>query len=123
MRSHGVPNFPDPGPSGGIHLSSDINPQSPAFESAHQACTKLLPGGGPGAQQPSKQAINQTLAISECMRRHGVPGFPDPTLKPPSSSAGYSLLEDRGGVVLAVPDTIDPGSPAFRQAATACGFR
>jgi hypothetical protein len=29
---------------------------------------------------------------------------------------------DRGGVVIAMPDTIDPQSPAFVKAATACGF-
>jgi hypothetical protein len=122
IRSHGVPNFPDPSPAGGIHLSSGINPQSPAFESAQQACTKLLPGGGPSSQHPSEQDKLQMLEISECMRRRGVSGFPDPTLSPPSSPAGYSLLEDRGGVVLAIPNTINMGSPVFKQAAAACGF-
>jgi len=53
------------------------------------------------------------------MRQHGVSGFPDPTLSLPSSPAGYSLLEDRGGVVLAVPSTINPASPTFKQAAAA----
>ena len=58
------------------------------------------------------------------MRRHGVSGFPDPTLTPPPSPnpSKYSIVEDRGGVVLAVPSTINPGSPVFKQAAAACGF-
>jgi len=58
------------------------------------------------------------------MRRHGVSGFPDPTLKLPpiADRAQYSLVEDRDGVVLAVPRTINTSSPAFKQAATACGF-
>ena len=122
MRSHGVPNFPDPSPGGGIHLSSGMNPSSPAFEAAQASCHKLLPGGGPGAAHPSAQAEAQTLKISECMRQHGVAGFPDPTLLLPSNPAGYSILDDRGGVVLAVPSTINPASPVFEQAAATCGF-
>ena len=124
MRSHGVPNFPDPsGAGGGFNLNgSGINPLSPAFESAQQRCFKLLPGGGPGAH-PS-QAMAQALQVSECMRHHGVSGFPDPTLKPPSiaNRGEYSIVEDRDGAVLAVPSTINPSSPVFKQAATACGF-
>jgi hypothetical protein len=123
MRSHGVPSFPDPSPGGGIHLTPGLNPSSPAFKAAQASCQKHLPGGGPGAQHPSAQAVAQTLKISQCMRQHGVSGFPDPTLKPPSSPAGYSILEDRGGVVLAVPSTINPASPVFKQAGAACGFR
>ncbi len=64
----------------------------------------------------------QTLEVSECMRRHGVSGFPDPTLTMPSNPTDYSLVEDMDGVVLAVPSTINLGSPAFKEAAAACGF-
>jgi hypothetical protein len=55
MRSHGVPNFPDPvvraGPGGrGIEMSvgganAGINQQSPAFQKAQQTCGPLM--GGP----------------------------------------------------------------------------
>ena len=62
------------------------------------------------------------VQTSECMRRYGVTDFPDPTLTLPSSPAGYSAVEDRGGVVLAIPNTINVASPAFQQAAKACGF-
>jgi hypothetical protein len=122
MRSHGVPSFPDPTSGGGIHISSGINPFSPSFKAAQASCRKLLPGGGPGAGHPSAQAKAQTLTISECMRQHGISGFPDPTLSLPSSPAGYSAIIDRGGVILAIPKTIDPRSPTFEQAAAACGF-
>jgi hypothetical protein len=124
MRTHGVPNFPDPSGGGGIQLSSSsgINPFSPAFKAAQQHCRKLLPGGGPPSGPPSAQAERAELGVSECMRKHGISGFPDPTLKAPSSPAGYSAIEDRGGVILAIPSTINPQSPGFQQAAKACQF-
>lgn len=124
MRSHGVPNFPDPSGGGGIQIQagSGINPQSPAFQSAQQACAKLLPGGGPGRAHPSEQAKTQMLQTSECMRQHGISGFPDPTLSPPSGPAGFSQVIGRGGVFVAIPNTINTGSPAFKQAAAACQF-
>lgn len=58
MRSHGVPNFPDPivetGPGGhgiGIRIGgpgSGLDPSSPAFQAASKICQPLsvLPGGG-----------------------------------------------------------------------------
>ena len=125
MRAHGVPNFPDPSGGGGIHIQvgSGIDPQSPAFQAAQTACAKLLPGGGPGSHHASERDKVAMLQISECMRRHGVSGFPDPILTPPASPAGYSLLENRDGVILAIPNTIDIGSPVSKQAAVTCGFR
>jgi hypothetical protein len=46
MRSHGVTNYPDPGSNGATHISpsSGINPQSPAFQRAQQACQSIMPG-------------------------------------------------------------------------------
>ena len=124
MRSHGVPNFPDPSGGGGIHLElgSGVNPLSPAFKTARVACAELLLDGGFGNQQPTAQQIDAARRTSQCMRQHGVSGFPDPALKPPSSPAGYSILENRGGVIVAVPSTIDPSSPVFVLAAKACQF-
>jgi hypothetical protein len=53
MRSHGLPNFPDPKPSGGgvglvIGKNSGLDPNSPQFKTAQQACKTLLPGQGKG---------------------------------------------------------------------------
>lgn len=124
MRSHGVTNFPDPSGRGGINLSgsSGINPFSPSFKAAQASCSKLLPGGGPANHKPTEQDKEQMLRISECMRQHGVTNFPDPTLTPPASPAGYSQLLDRGGVILAIPNTIDAQSPGYQSAAKACHF-
>jgi hypothetical protein len=45
IRSHGVPNFPDPKlHGGGIDLGEATN--SPQFKAAQKACGHLLPGGG-----------------------------------------------------------------------------
>jgi hypothetical protein len=65
MRSHGVPDFPDPSAGGGIHLSPGTNALSPAFKAAQVSCHKLLPGGGPGAAHPTAQspAFKQAAAV------------------------------------------------------------
>jgi hypothetical protein len=110
MRSHGVPSFPDPGsPGGGPGSNSAINKQTPAFVSAEQTCNKLQPGGRPkGTPLPEAQRV-AALAWAQCVRKHGVPDFPDPTF--PSS----------GGMFISAAPGFDPESPAFKQAQAACG--
>lgn len=122
MRTNGVPNFPDPKGGGGIQLSAGINPAAPAFKAAQSKCRHLLPGGGPPTGPPSAQAKLKALRVSQCMRRHGVTNFPDPTDTPPSSPNGYSQILDMAGAVLAVPSTIDVQSPVYKAAAKACAF-
>lgn len=110
MRSHGVKNFPDPQISGnGISMKiggPGLNPNSPAFQSAQKACQKYQPvptaANGKGAD-PTKVA-----AWAACMRSHGLPHFPDPTI-------------DNGVLKLNLTGTgIDPQSSAFQNATTAC---
>jgi hypothetical protein len=123
MRSHGVPNFPDPAGGGGkieIQIGSGINPASPSFQHAQKMCGTLLPGGGPGGGQASAKVKEQMLQTSECMRAHGVSGFPDPTSSPPSNITDYSAVFGRNGSFIAIPKTIDVTSPVFKQAAAAC---
>ena len=127
MRTHGVPNFPDPTSGGGgiqlsIGVNSGINPRSPTFQSAQTACQHLQPGGGPSFGRPSAQAVAQALEMAQCMRAHGISGFPDPTTHAPSSPAGFGLVMGRDGVFLTLPRSIDPRSPAFQRAAATCHF-
>jgi len=124
MRSHGVTNFPDPGAQGGINLDgTNVNPFAPGFRAAQSSCHKLLPGGGPSTRPATEQQKQQFVAASECMRSHGVTGFPDPTTKPPTSPRGYSIIEGIGSnLFLLVPSTINPSSPAFQHASKACNF-
>ncbi len=64
MRSHGVPNFPDPefhSSGGGVRVriggkGSGIDPNSPQFKAAQKTCQSDLPrpkGAGPGGGGPS----------------------------------------------------------------------
>jgi hypothetical protein len=55
---------------------------------------------------------------ARCMRAHGVSGFPDPTLTPPS---GANVM-DEGGVFFVLPTGFAPNAPAVRHAAHACGL-
>jgi hypothetical protein len=126
MRSHGLPTFPDPKQVGsGIEIpgsQSGMNPQSPAFKSAQQSCRHLLPGGGRPTHADQERVLARMLHISQCMRAHGISGFTDPTLTPPSSRAGYAAIMSNDGVWLAIPDSIDVRSQPFEQAAAACNL-
>ncbi len=120
MRSHGVPNFPDPGTGRSVNAApgSGLDPAAPAFQSAQSTCNKLVPGGGPRsgpAPAPSASDLHAALVWAECLRKHGVPDFPDP------STSGNQGLFFRG-IVFAVRPGFNPQAPAFKQAQAACGF-
>jgi hypothetical protein len=84
MRSHGVPNFPDPNSSGEIPKDKVVtavvgDPQSPA---AQRACQHLIPESGLGPPQtatPTRTRLADALSFAKCVRAHGFPSFPDPT--------------------------------------------
>ena len=83
MRSHGVPNFPDPvlTPSGGYgYRTTGIDPHAAAFQGALQACKALPSPWQPTGQQLSPAQQQAWLSWAKCIRAHGVPNFPDPTL-------------------------------------------
>jgi hypothetical protein len=85
-----------------------VDPSSPQFQSAMQACRKLLPGGGPPTLTPAEQAEHAKgmADFAGCMRKHGVPSFPDPN--------GQGMFS---------PDALeqlDPSSPVFQTAYKAC---
>jgi hypothetical protein len=119
MRSHGVPNFPDPS-NGGIRIGpgTGLNPRSPAFQAAQTACQKLLPGGGPGHARP--QDGPRLLKLAQCMRAHGVTSFPDPIpFQGNGPPTGHVLVID--GYEFKLGPGLDPMSPAFQNAMQACG--
>jgi hypothetical protein len=53
MRSHGVPNFPDPPANGNLSINgSAVDKGSPQFQHAYQSCRSDLGSGGPAQQSP-----------------------------------------------------------------------
>lgn len=100
VRSHGVPDFPDP--QNGHFLISGADQNNPNFHSAVQACQHLL---GPGGASNGGGANNSALlTFAHCMQTHGVPQFPDPTAN--------------GGIGL--PQGVDPNSTQFQKAWQEC---
>jgi signal transduction histidine kinase len=63
----------------------------------------------------------QWRQVAQCMRHHGVSGFPDPTTSIPRHLAGVGELSNRDGAIFAIPAAISQ-SPAFTSATTTCGF-
>jgi hypothetical protein len=119
MRSHGVPEFPEPTEGKLLLHSSDHNghvtgpnPESAQFQAAQKVCGKLAPNGGkaPSAAEQTKMQ-ESALNFSKCMRSHGVPNFPDPE------------FHSGGGVGIRIggkSSGIDPNSPQFKAAQKTC---
>lgn len=81
MRSHGVPDYPDPTSSGGVPKVSaqHLGVSGSQYQTASQACRHLLPNGGSGMTQAQVQQMRVlALRYARCMRAHGVANFPDP---------------------------------------------
>jgi hypothetical protein len=112
MRSHGVPDFPDP-VDGGFHITSgpgsDLDPGSPQFVAADAACKALSPEDQAGGGTADPQAQAEALKYSACMRSHGVPSFPDPVF-----IGGSIRMAVKAG------SGLDPNSPQFVAAQNAC---
>lgn len=121
LRSHGVPSFPDPSPGGRLpNVPASIDPAAPSFRFAQHACAGLMPGGSSSGSAPSSFRL-RLLAVAQCMRRHGVPNFPDPTSSPPPPPPPGA----RTGNVIGGPGgylQFPPPSPALTRASAACGF-
>jgi hypothetical protein len=110
MRKHGLPNFPDPKAVGhgyGLTIGHEngLDPKSPQFKNAQQACKKLLPNGGTPSPQEQAKQLQEALKYAACIRSHGVPDYPDPKA---SGDGGIELGEA-------------PDSPQFQAAQKACG--
>jgi len=127
MRSHGVSNFPDPSANGGFNLNpTGINMASPAAKAAATACASLLPVKTPPHQQPTAAAYARLVHWAQCMRRHGVPGMPDPKPDPPpgpesGGSQPFGTLMGDGGYWVGIPASVNAHSAAFLQLSTRCG--
>jgi hypothetical protein len=97
MRSHGVPNYPDPDSNGQLPKTSaqQLGVSSSLYQAAQRACQSLLPNtvsmsfeqqfqqcvaSGDCPQALVQQAMTLMRNFAQCMRSHGVPNWPDPTI-------------------------------------------
>jgi hypothetical protein len=97
MRSHGVPTYPDPDSNGTLPKpdAQAFGVSSSRLNSAQVACQHLLPTVGGSLTASSLQqcylagvcpqalvqrAVSEGLKFARCMRSHGVPSWPDPTI-------------------------------------------
>jgi hypothetical protein len=97
MRSHGLPDYPDPGSSGALPKTSArlLGVSTAVYTAAQNACQNLLPEAGTSLTNSSlqqcylagvcpqtlvQQALSAGRVFAQCMRSHGVPYWPDPTV-------------------------------------------
>jgi hypothetical protein len=111
MRSHGIPNFPDPDGSGQIAKQQilQLGVSTTVFQRAQGACQRLWPYQ-PSTQAQQRQELTDYLKFAHCMRSHGVPGFPDPTDRDGHVEFAISISKDG----------FDPHSPQIIGKALQC---
>jgi hypothetical protein len=120
MRSHGVPDFPDPNSQGEFQLRPSVRVEngrptpvgdlisgSPAFQRAEQACGSFGSAGRQVTRAQEEQAFQAELQAAGCIRANGVPDYPDPKLVD-------------GSIDLEFNGRFNPDSPAFQRAARKC---
>ena len=97
MRTHGVPDFPDPDGSGQLPKpdARRLGVSSSRLQAAQRACQHLLPNNGGAINASSiqqcmmagdcpralvRQVLDEERRFAQCMRSHGVPNWPDPSI-------------------------------------------
>jgi hypothetical protein len=116
MRSHGVPNFPDPGSGGQVPKADpqQLGVSTSQLQAAQQACQHLIPATGSTAEQQtetqcsmadncSQAVIQQWMSglrtLAQCLRTHGQPNWPDPVISPEGGhQAGPHFLYAQAGI-------------------------
>jgi hypothetical protein len=139
MRAHGVPDFPDPGsdnagnsgttgntgsgqqaPPGKLDVNGHVLAESSqVIDAAYTTCQKYeeaLEGPRISAAQLVKLKAG-ALAYAECVRAHGVPDFPDPTVETGPGGRGAGITPPYGSGASAVAHD----TPALRAAIKTCG--
>jgi hypothetical protein len=136
MRSHGVPDFPDPDSNGNFNLGNNqqgggsnksgskgrgsspgssqdgSNSGSSQEMAANHVCNHLLNVGTQLNAAQTQHALSQLVKYAQCMRAHGVPNFRDPHTTNGGIGAPSGMGFDMTG--------IDTHSPQYHAAAQAC---
>jgi len=114
VRSHGVPNFPDPASGGGIPKESgqQLGVSDSQLQAAQSACQHLIPPGESLGGQPIQTITAQQqqyyLKAAACMRSHGVTNFPEPVFQ--HGQVEFPMLSH----------LVDLNSPLFTRAYHIC---
>jgi hypothetical protein len=81
MHAHGVARLTTPAASDLKAELAPTTPHSPAFRAALPACAHLLPfGAGHPTEAQAHAHTAAFMAFARCVRGHGFPSFPDPSL-------------------------------------------
>ena len=74
VRSHGVPDFPDPNSAGEFNKTTmaQLSASNSQYQTATQACAHLLPNSGGVSQAVIQQAMDGMRRFAQCMRSDGV---------------------------------------------------
>ena len=112
MRGHGVANFPDPDSTGALpkRRVEQLADSSPRFVPAHRTCERLLPNSGQPTPVQVLQAWNDMRKFARCMRSHGAPSWPDPTVTSPQDNRPF----------FNTPAGLDPNAPQIIASIAAC---
>jgi hypothetical protein len=114
MRTHGVPRYPDPSSDGQLPkgTAQTFGVSSSQYQAAQAACRHLLPNNyttfsasliqcleTSSCPFPVVQrALSEGRKFAQCMRDHGVPNWPDPTI---DSSGRPSFQVTKAGISIA----------------------
>jgi hypothetical protein len=82
-RKNGIPNVADPkvNSDGDIDIAPPpgLTKQSPIVEKVIKICGKYLDGVFTHESHDSSAEYDKALKLAACVRKHGVPNFPDPS--------------------------------------------
>jgi len=133
VRAHRVPDLPNPQSGGGFGIQASAGPSGgsisveghrlnisqPAFQHAMNTCQRYQAQGPPISGSQLARNKQGALKMAACMRRHGVPNFPDPKVSAGSGGHGIQVRTGLGGA--GGSKALGPQrSPAFQRAMTAC---
>src|SRR5262245_26950750 len=107
MRDQGFTWFPDPAPDGGLKVSVPEGTDQTKFEKAEETCKVYAPGSGQNGRKLSDEDLDKVRQVSQCMRDHGFPKYPDP--------------DSNGSITIDIKALgVEPDDPAFQKAIQGC---
>jgi hypothetical protein len=110
LRTHGLPNYPDPNAAGQEPPNSKQLIRTPQGQAAVSACSYLSNRIHNDVAAQNQAVLAEYVRFAQCMRSHGLPNFPGPV-----------NAEGRVEFVLSVSrDGFDPHSPQVLAKAREC---